>query len=73
MDYSLLYLNWYYQSNFYVLCFVIQSNSKNDFRRKWDKDAYEQLAQKRLNEERDKKDGKMGFKNSFMLRIRCDI
>uniref|UniRef100_A0AAY5K285 U4/U6.U5 tri-snRNP-associated protein 3 n=1 Tax=Esox lucius TaxID=8010 RepID=A0AAY5K285_ESOLU len=34
------------------------ANSKNDFRRKWDKDEYEQLAQKRLNEERDKKDGK---------------
>uniref|UniRef100_A0A8C1QNU8 Zinc finger matrin-type protein 2 n=1 Tax=Cyprinus carpio TaxID=7962 RepID=A0A8C1QNU8_CYPCA len=34
------------------------SKSKNDFRRKWDKDEYEQLAQKRLTEERDKKDGK---------------
>uniref|UniRef100_A0A671N6Y7 Uncharacterized protein n=1 Tax=Sinocyclocheilus anshuiensis TaxID=1608454 RepID=A0A671N6Y7_9TELE len=34
------------------------SASKNDFRRKWDKDEYEQLAQKRLTEEREKKDGK---------------
>ncbi|KAL0994699.1 hypothetical protein UPYG_G00125960 [Umbra pygmaea] len=34
------------------------NNSKNDFRRKWDKDEYEELAQKRLTEERDKKDGK---------------
>ncbi|XP_036845222.1 zinc finger matrin-type protein 2 isoform X1 [Oncorhynchus mykiss] len=34
------------------------NSSKNDFRRKWDKDEYEQLAQKRLDEERDKKDGK---------------
>ncbi|KAK0131212.1 Zinc finger matrin-type protein 2 [Merluccius polli] len=37
---------------------VTQSNNKNDFRRKWDKDEYEQMAQKRLDEERDKKDGK---------------
>lgn len=29
-------------------------SSKNDFRRKWDKDEYEDLAQKRLAEERDK-------------------
>ncbi|XP_031440742.1 zinc finger matrin-type protein 2-like [Clupea harengus] len=34
------------------------SGNKSDFRRKWDKDEYEELAQKRLNEERDKKDGK---------------
>uniref|UniRef100_A0A0E9RWB7 Zinc finger matrin-type protein 2 n=1 Tax=Anguilla anguilla TaxID=7936 RepID=A0A0E9RWB7_ANGAN len=34
------------------------SGAKNDFRRKWDKDEYEQLAQKRLTEEREKKDGK---------------
>ncbi|KAE8614221.1 hypothetical protein XENTR_v10008045 [Xenopus tropicalis] len=35
------------------------SGSKNaDFRRKWDKDEYEQLAQKRITEEREKKDGK---------------
>uniref|UniRef100_A0A8C9ZIB6 Zinc finger matrin-type protein 2 n=1 Tax=Sander lucioperca TaxID=283035 RepID=A0A8C9ZIB6_SANLU len=36
------------------------SSSKNDFRRKWDKDEYENLAQKRLAEERDKerRDGK---------------
>ncbi|MBN3297373.1 ZMAT2 protein, partial [Amia calva] len=32
--------------------------TKNDFRRKWDKDEYEKLAQKRLTEEREKKDGK---------------
>uniref|UniRef100_A0A671MPD8 Zinc finger, matrin-type 2 n=1 Tax=Sinocyclocheilus anshuiensis TaxID=1608454 RepID=A0A671MPD8_9TELE len=31
------------------------SGSKNDFRRKWDKDEYEQLAQKRLTEERERK------------------
>uniref|UniRef100_A0A3B5QV21 Zinc finger matrin-type protein 2 n=1 Tax=Xiphophorus maculatus TaxID=8083 RepID=A0A3B5QV21_XIPMA len=30
-------------------------SSKNDFRRKWDKDEYESLAQKRLVEERDGK------------------
>lgn len=29
-----------------------------DFRRKWDKDEYEKLAEKRLTEEREKKDGK---------------
>ncbi|XP_055370698.1 zinc finger matrin-type protein 2 isoform X1 [Betta splendens] len=29
-------------------------SSKNDFRRKWDKDEYENLAQKRLVEEREK-------------------
>ncbi|XDV38947.1 hypothetical protein PO909_008259 [Leuciscus waleckii] len=34
------------------------SGSKNDFRRKWDKDEYEQLAQRRITEEREKKDGK---------------
>lgn len=28
-----------------------------DFRRKWDKDEYEKLAEKRLTEEREKKDG----------------
>ncbi|KAF7641158.1 hypothetical protein LDENG_00291620 [Lucifuga dentata] len=35
-------------------------SSKNDFRRKWDKDEYENLAQKRLAEERDRdrRDGK---------------
>uniref|UniRef100_A0A3P8VDA4 Zinc finger matrin-type protein 2 n=2 Tax=Cynoglossus semilaevis TaxID=244447 RepID=A0A3P8VDA4_CYNSE len=35
-------------------------SSKNDFRRKWDKDEYENLAEKRLAEERDKerRDGK---------------
>ncbi|KAI3374074.1 hypothetical protein L3Q82_022630, partial [Scortum barcoo] len=35
-------------------------SSKNDFRRKWDKDEYEHLAQKRLAEERDRerRDGK---------------
>uniref|UniRef100_A0A8C7X4C2 Zinc finger, matrin-type 2 n=1 Tax=Oryzias sinensis TaxID=183150 RepID=A0A8C7X4C2_9TELE len=35
-------------------------SSKNDFRRKWDKDEYENLAQKRLNEERERelRDGK---------------
>ncbi|KAK2827213.1 hypothetical protein Q7C36_018139 [Tachysurus vachellii] len=32
--------------------------AQNDFRRKWDKDEYEQLAQKRITEERKKKDGK---------------
>lgn len=37
------------------------NSSKNDFRRKWDKDEYEQLAQKRLDEERDKKDGNYPF------------
>ena len=46
------------------VCFslsLLQSNnnSKNDFRRKWDKDEYEQMAQRRLDEERDKKDGKL--------------
>ncbi|NXV53175.1 ZMAT2 protein, partial [Uria aalge] len=35
------------------------SQTKNlDFRRKWDKDEYEKLAEKRLTEEREKKDGK---------------
>uniref|UniRef100_A0AAQ4PQP2 U1-type domain-containing protein n=1 Tax=Gasterosteus aculeatus aculeatus TaxID=481459 RepID=A0AAQ4PQP2_GASAC len=36
-------------------------SSKNDFRRKWDKDEYENLAQKRLSEEKDRerKDGKV--------------
>ncbi|MED6242963.1 zinc finger, matrin-type 2 [Ataeniobius toweri] len=36
-------------------------SSKNDFRRKWDKDEYESLAQQRLAEEREleKRDGKM--------------
>lgn len=35
------------------------SGTKNlDFRRKWDKDEYEKLAEKRLTEEREKKDGK---------------
>ncbi|XP_058035232.1 zinc finger matrin-type protein 2 [Ahaetulla prasina] len=35
------------------------SGAKNlDFRRKWDKDEYEKLAEKRLTEEREKKDGK---------------
>ncbi|NWY27970.1 ZMAT2 protein, partial [Pheucticus melanocephalus] len=34
------------------------SQTKNlDFRRKWDKDEYEKLAEKRLTEEREKKDG----------------
>uniref|UniRef100_A0A3Q3JI38 Zinc finger matrin-type protein 2 n=1 Tax=Monopterus albus TaxID=43700 RepID=A0A3Q3JI38_MONAL len=42
-----------------LLCLFFQS-SKNDFRRKWDKDEYEHLAQKRLAEERDRerRDGK---------------
>ncbi|KAL6083408.1 hypothetical protein STEG23_013156 [Scotinomys teguina] len=36
------------------------SGTKNlDFRRKWDKDEYEKLAEKRLTEEREKKDGKL--------------
>lgn len=41
---------------------LLQS-SKNDFRRKWDKDEYENLAQKRLAEERDreKRDGELLF------------
>ncbi|XP_069395541.1 zinc finger matrin-type protein 2 isoform X1 [Paralichthys olivaceus] len=36
-------------------------SNKNDFRRKWDKDEYENLAQKRLAEERDRerRDGKI--------------
>ncbi|XP_041906709.1 zinc finger matrin-type protein 2-like [Corvus kubaryi] len=35
------------------------SGTKNlDFCRKWDKDEYEKLAEKRLTEEREKKDGK---------------
>ncbi|XP_027012334.1 zinc finger matrin-type protein 2-like isoform X2 [Tachysurus fulvidraco] len=33
--------------------------AQNDFRRKWDKDEYEQLAQKRITGEREKKDGKL--------------
>lgn len=32
----------------------LSQSSKNDFRRKWDKDEYENLAQKRLAEERDR-------------------
>ncbi|XP_060747579.1 zinc finger matrin-type protein 2-like [Tachysurus vachellii] len=32
--------------------------AQNDFQRKWDKDEYEQLAQKRITEEREKKNGK---------------
>ncbi|KAH0507655.1 Zinc finger matrin-type protein 2 [Microtus ochrogaster] len=36
-----------------------REETKNlDFRRKWDKDEYEKLAEKRLTEEREKKDGK---------------
>uniref|UniRef100_A0A8C2X1S1 Zinc finger matrin-type protein 2 n=1 Tax=Cyclopterus lumpus TaxID=8103 RepID=A0A8C2X1S1_CYCLU len=36
-------------------------SSKNEFRRKWDKDEYENLAQKRISEERDRerRDGKV--------------
>ncbi|OWK12570.1 HARS2 [Cervus elaphus hippelaphus] len=35
-----------------------REETKNlDFRRKWDKDEYEKLAEKRLTEEREKKDG----------------
>lgn len=34
--------------------FRLFQSSKNDFRRKWDKDEYENLAQKRLAEERDR-------------------
>ena len=38
--------------------FFLSSQTKNlDFRRKWDKDEYEKLAEKRLTEEREKKDG----------------
>ncbi|XP_050835810.1 zinc finger matrin-type protein 2 [Serinus canaria] len=38
---------------------LFPSQTKNlDFRRKWDKDEYEKLAEKRLTEEREKKDGK---------------
>ncbi|MGH0116375.1 UNVERIFIED_CONTAM: hypothetical protein FKN15_035679 [Acipenser sinensis] len=37
---------------------TLDKEAKNDFRRKWDKDEYEELAQKRLTEEREKKDGK---------------
>lgn len=33
---------------------LLFQSSKNDFRRKWDKDEYENLAQKRLVEEREK-------------------
>ncbi|XP_066887882.1 zinc finger matrin-type protein 2 isoform X1 [Kogia breviceps] len=41
------------------LCILHPSWTKNlDFRRKWDKDEYEKLAEKRLTEEREKKDGK---------------
>uniref|UniRef100_A0A452QJ71 Zinc finger matrin-type protein 2 n=1 Tax=Ursus americanus TaxID=9643 RepID=A0A452QJ71_URSAM len=41
------------------LCFLHPFWTKNlDFRRKWDKDEYEKLAEKRLTEEREKKDGK---------------
>lgn len=37
---------------------LFPSQTKNlDFRRKWDKDEYEKLAEKRLTEEREKKDG----------------
>lgn len=36
------------------LCLLLLQSSKNDFRRKWDKDEYENLAEKRLAEERDK-------------------
>ncbi|KAI9522796.1 zinc finger, matrin-type 2 [Dissostichus eleginoides] len=38
-----------------------KNENKNDFRRKWDKDEYESLAQQRLEEERDRerRDGKL--------------
>lgn len=36
--------------------FLLQTKNL-DFRRKWDKDEYEKLAEKRLTEEREKKDG----------------
>lgn len=44
-----------------ILSFL--QSSKNDFRRKWDKDEYENLAQKRLAEERDRerRDGEVWF------------
>lgn len=42
---------------------VLFQSSKNDFRRKWDKDEYENLAQQRLAEEREKesRDGELSF------------
>lgn len=41
-----------------VLSAFFFPQTKNlDFRRKWDKDEYEKLAEKRLTEEREKKDG----------------
>lgn len=44
-------------------------SSKNDFRRKWDKDEYENLAQKRLAEERDweRRDGELFFVQVLMM------
>lgn len=56
--------------------FDLFQSSKNDFRRKWDKDEYESLAQKRLVEEREleKRDGEEnclqhGFTSCFCLLI----
>lgn len=51
--------SWY---GFFIIVYnispFISLQSKNaDFRRKWDKDEYEKLAQKRIIEEREKKDG----------------
>lgn len=52
----------------FLLIPLLFQSSKNDFRRKWDKDEYENLAQKRLNEEREKdremrRDGEKTLKN----------
>lgn len=46
--------------------YVFMQN-KGDFRRKWDKDEYEELAQKRLTEEREKKDGECQASYAFPL------
>lgn len=60
----LLYLFYFFPSwyGFFIIVYnispFISLQSKNaDFRRKWDKDEYEKLAQKRIIEEREKKDG----------------
>lgn len=66
--------------NVHLLRLLFQS-SKNDFRRKWDKDEYENLAQKRLTEERERdrerRDGEKIkiylFQKIFLSKNKCVI
>lgn len=52
-------------------CLSLQT-SKNDFRRKWDKEEYENLAQKRLAEERDR-ERRDGEEMNVCLFFRADL